>query len=104
MGLTTDTLLKERQETHGNFAEVAEKATHLQSYLTTNGVTTTSVEHALQMICVKLARITAGNPMCADHWRDIAGYAELAAQSITLREGSSVPQAVARRAPEEYVR
>ena len=32
---------------------------------------------ALDMICVKISRIIAGDPSHADHWDDIAGYAQL---------------------------
>jgi hypothetical protein len=32
---------------------------------------------AVQMICVKLARITNGDPDYADNWHDIIGYARL---------------------------
>jgi len=35
---------------------------------------------ALEMICVKMARILAGDPDHADHWDDIAGYARLVAR------------------------
>lgn len=32
---------------------------------------------AIDLICVKLSRIIAGDPSHADHWDDIAGYARL---------------------------
>ena len=34
------------------------------------------------MILHKVARIMAGNPKEADHWRDIAGYATLAVKEL----------------------
>jgi hypothetical protein len=34
------------------------------------------------MILMKLARVIAGNPNEPDHWRDIAGYAELVVRSL----------------------
>jgi hypothetical protein len=37
---------------------------------------------ALDQIAVKLARICAGDPACADHWRDLAGYAWLAKRDL----------------------
>lgn len=40
---------------------------------------------ALEMICVKIARILNGNPNYTDSWDDIAGYATLI--SNRLREG-----------------
>jgi hypothetical protein len=34
------------------------------------------------MIVVKIARICAGDATCADHWRDLAGYASLAGRNL----------------------
>jgi hypothetical protein len=34
---------------------------------------------ALDQIATEFARILAGDPGCAEHWRDLAGYAWLAA-------------------------
>jgi hypothetical protein len=36
---------------------------------------------ALEMICTKIARILSGNPNDPDHWKDIAGYAELGGEA-----------------------
>jgi hypothetical protein len=37
---------------------------------------------ALDQIAVKLARILAGDPTCAEHWRDLAGYAWRAGRDL----------------------
>jgi hypothetical protein len=37
---------------------------------------------ALQMIASKIARILSGNHAEIDHWKDIAGYANLAVREI----------------------
>ena len=42
---------------------------------------------ALEMICHKIARIVAGDPDFADHWRDIAGYATLVANELEAKNG-----------------
>ena len=44
------------------------------------------VSEALDMICVKMARILNGDPTYADNWVDIAGYAKLVADYL---EGKS---------------
>lgn len=44
------------------------------------------VNEALEMICVKMARILNGDPLYADNWVDIAGYAKLVADHL---EGKS---------------
>jgi hypothetical protein len=36
----------------------------------------------LSMIAHKIGRIIAGNPEEPDHWRDIAGYAQLVANRL----------------------
>lgn len=82
---TTDALLTERGNTHGDW--------RVQSYLT-NQIKTLMrssqswedlapyESEALDMIANKLGRILAGNPHFEDHWADIAGYARLAANSL----------------------
>lgn len=81
--MSTDALLTERGTTHGKFEDNArygqmlrhqfrqskgwENATHVQ-------------REALDYIAGKLSRILSGQPGHADHFRDIAGYAELAAR------------------------
>jgi hypothetical protein len=37
---------------------------------------------ALDQIAVKIARICAGDATCAEHWRDLAGYAWLAGRDL----------------------
>lgn len=39
---------------------------------------------ALTVIADKVARILSGDPEYADNWHDIAGYARLAEQRLTL--------------------
>lgn len=75
-------LLTERGKTHGEYGVDARYAIAL--LLTVEqGFTprhTATMRHSIIMICFKLARILAGDPDFADHWKDIAGYATLVAE------------------------
>lgn len=76
-----NSILNEREKTHGSFDNVAGCAQDLKSTLrnrrlSSSTITETQVE-ALDMICTKMARIICGNPLEPDHWKDIAGYANL---------------------------
>lgn len=77
-------LLDERRETHGDFAHVATVAQQLKQFARTSARLKLGVvqQEAMDMIASKIGRILAGNPNEPDHWRDIAGYAELAARDI----------------------
>ena len=79
---TTDTLITERQKTHGDFSDSACIAQDLKTRMVATGVwidLTAPQREALEMIAHKIGRILAGNPNFRDHWDDIAGYAKLAA-------------------------
>lgn len=41
-------------------------------------------QQSLDMICLKLSRITCGDPANPDNWHDIGGYAKLAEDSCPL--------------------
>jgi len=79
------TLLDEREQTHGRFEEVAYTARTIRYAMTRGGLSAVQ-EEALGMIASKLARITCGNPDEMDHWRDIAGYAELVVRDLRRKE------------------
>lgn len=75
-------ILKVRKSVHGDFTENAGVHQELlnalmcsSGYLNLDPVKVT----AIQCICGKLARIVCGDPEHTDHWIDIAGYAQLAA-------------------------
>jgi hypothetical protein len=74
-------LLNEREQTHGRFEEVAYTARTIRYAMTRDGLSAVQ-EEALNMIASKLARIACGNPDEPDHWRDIAGYAELVVRDL----------------------
>jgi hypothetical protein len=77
-------LVQERKNTHGNY--------ELQStiyYMLKTAVNYASKERSanpfkytqqqsIDMICLKLSRILAGDAAFKDHWDDIAGYAKIA--------------------------
>ena len=79
--MTTESILSEREQTHGNFSEGASLMIALQelcfAHMRDKEVPA-EITAALQMICLKLSRIAVGNPIEPDHWQDIAGYATLA--------------------------
>lgn len=78
-------LLNEREKTHGRFEEVAYTARTIRYAMTRDGMSAVQ-EEALGMIASKLARIACGNPQEIDHWRDIAGYAELVVRDLRRQE------------------
>ena len=71
-------LIEARGRSHGTWAIQSLLAQELKSLLRwyPSGRSKPQQE-ALEAIAVKLARIVAGDPNHEDHWRDIAGYAEL---------------------------
>lgn len=84
---TRSSLLQERAKTHGDFRSNAAISQRLKKIVREN---TTIVCHpalsdvhreALDMICLKLSRILSGQADFKDHWDDIAGYAQLAAEA-----------------------
>lgn len=93
-------LLVEREATHGDFAITAKAAQTLRRlfrptvdwsqmdvflipYAASDRSINAQHREALAQIATKLARILCGDARCADHWRDIAGYANLALEACT---------------------
>lgn len=80
-----DTLLDERQKTHGDYAHHAFITQELKHVMQTQQNwlrLSPSQREALDMIAHKIGRVLAGNPNHADHWDDIAGYSRLASKQI----------------------
>ena len=75
-------LLRERQRTHGSFAENARFSQKLKDIFSEGGYEKMSPVHreALDMIATKLSRILSGQHKHKDHWDDVAGYATLASE------------------------
>ena len=79
-------LIKERGGQHGDWRQ---QSCLSQSLKTVMGIETHNSlrpdeREALEMIAVKLSRILCGDAHLEDHWRDIAGYATLAADQNKL--------------------
>ena len=87
--MTTDinALLAEREKTHGVY-EIHAAITQDLKRVITHGVADLDrrldddMQETLDMIAHKIGRIIAGNPAEPDHWRDIAGYAQLVANRL----------------------
>jgi len=77
-------VLEEREKTHGHFGDVAKMDQDFKTVLyASKNWSRLSDEHklALEMIAHKISRVLCGNPNEDDHWKDIAGYAELGRRS-----------------------
>ena len=79
--MQTEHLLSERGTTHGSFTDNAEFGQQIRGLCrNSKHWDAMPVEHreALDMIACKVSRILSGQSIFADHWDDIAGYAQLA--------------------------
>jgi hypothetical protein len=71
-------IISERAKTHGNYTLQSQLSQDLKRRIKQEGASLSpQQQEALEMICVKIARIVSGDPNDADHWRDISGYAHL---------------------------
>ena len=79
-----NTMLQDRNKTHGPFKLQAAAAVELKAvmkkYLKDTAMCAEHTE-ALDMIAHKLARIVIGHAGFKDHWDDIAGYAQLGSKA-----------------------
>ena len=72
--------LESRDSTHGDFVDQAECAQRMVDVLNkAEGWMRCPkwMQYAMQMICMKLARIVHGDCRTTEHWHDIQGYARL---------------------------
>lgn len=91
---SVDAVLDERGKRYGSFAKQAAIAQEIKNAVIANMDRRLDVDfaawcmarEALEMICVKMARILNGDLEYADNWLDIAGYAKLMADHL---EGKS---------------
>ncbi len=82
-----ETILSEREETHGNFRDHARCTQRLKTVLRDEleivGKTLTmEQQEALDMIFHKIGRMVAGDADFIDHWDDLAGYSSLVARVL----------------------
>ena len=106
--MTTDEMLEQRKKTHGSYkANAKASQTLINIVQETMGNEWNLLQYyqqqSIMMICMKLARIAAGNPNEIDHWEDIIGYAELTARELKKRQTAKPrhPYEVADREAEE---
>ena len=81
---TMQDILEERSTTHGQWQRNSEIAEALCDVMFKELPSTlpAPISQAIWHICSKLSRAAAGNPYIEDHYRDIAGYATLAADYL----------------------
>lgn len=96
--MNLDTILQDREDTHGAYADVAKLTQALQDtfYNTVDVPPELSPEMKLGifMILHKLARVFCGNPKEVDHWLDIAGYATLVINSLSNDKHEKVEEII----------
>jgi hypothetical protein len=86
-----DPMLQTREHTHGRFGDNAKVSQHLKRYFRetqagrSDAIKNDAQWEALDMICLKLSRILAGQSGHQDHWDDVAGYAKLGAEACDDR-------------------
>lgn len=83
--MKTEETLAERGKTHGDWVHQSGVSNAFKTGIRDTPMwasMSASQAEALDMIATKISRILCGNPDEPDHWRDIAGYATLAAKAI----------------------
>jgi hypothetical protein len=85
-------ILQTKEETHGDFKINARVSVGLKAVIANNysGDSRVTINECLDLICTKLARITAGNALAAEHWEDIIGYCQLALEECARHEDVSL--------------
>jgi hypothetical protein len=85
-------ILKERQKTHGEYANVAFVAQSIKNILrgAPNYHTLSLVQcESVDLIATKLARIVCGNASEPDHWLDGSGYFKLGYNELQNKNTAS---------------
>lgn len=83
--MSIESLLEERGKTHGDFRHQATWAQNMKRAMRCpDGWDNLAPcqREALDMIAQKISRALHGNPTEVDHWRDIAGYAQLIVREL----------------------
>ncbi len=83
-----DETLKQRGSRYGSYSDVADLTVEIFNpiWQKIQGREEFKPYHveALHMICSKIARAVCGDPMYADNWHDIGGYAKLVENEIEI--------------------
>lgn len=94
--MNIETVLANREKTHGIYREQAQLAQTLKLLLrdTRNWSRLDySQAQSIEEICNKISRILNGNCDEPDHWQDISGYATLVVKELeTAAGGSTTPE------------
>ena len=80
-----DTILIEREASHGPYAEKAQLIQGMKYLMQASpnwGALDADMRESLDMIVHKIGRIAYGDYNAHDHWADIAGYAKLVADRL----------------------
>ena len=81
--------LKERNKTHGNFADCSATAQELKQWMRDVGswrYLAYDQREALELSATKISRLLHGDPNHIDGWHDIAGFAMLIEQRLIKEE------------------
>lgn len=84
--MSADSLLTERQTTHGDFSCNAIYAQELKSIFRSSpswGYIPARQQEAMDLIATKFSRILSGQADFTGHWEDVEGYAHLGREACT---------------------
>lgn len=81
-------ILEQRGKEYGDSVGQFQVAQHLKGVMRAGSWRNMndSQREAIEMICMKLSRLVAGNPNKQDTWDDIAGYAKLGNKEAASEE------------------
>lgn len=86
--MTPEEIIAERAKTHGDYSTTASIAQSLKRQMRAavgwHSLSDVQKE-SLEMVAVKVARILSGDASEPDHFRDIAGYAQLVVADLEDR-------------------
>ena len=97
MSQSATDLIAERGKTHGDYAVHAQITQDIKKVLhgspnwqyTSERRLSPMQKETLEMTAHKIGRILAGDPEEPDHWADIAGYAELVHERLSVAPAQS---------------
>lgn len=85
--MNTKELIESREGTHGNFVARSETSQKIKEQFNyASKMRPFYMNESLDSIAVKLSRIIHGDSKNMDHWRDIAGYAQLVVDELEAAE------------------
>ena len=102
--MDTQSILNEREQTHGLYREVASYSQTFKQLMRTsrNWERLDPVQaQTLELEADKIARILCGDPSHLDHWRDGAGYFELVVRDLEQAQAAHRAQATSLDRPDD---